>query len=68
MKLDDIHIQMQVGIRIELAERIKIIIEEKKVNNAFASGCRRKNNNMLYSKFGVVLFMIGKKRQMISSK
>ncbi len=53
---------MQVGITIELAERIKIMIEEKKVNNAFASGRRRKNNNMLDSKSGVVLITIGKKR------
>jgi hypothetical protein len=37
MKLDDIHIQIQVGIK-ELAERIKIRIEETKVKNAFASG------------------------------
>jgi len=38
MKLDDIHIQIQAGIIKELAERIKIRIEETKVKNAFASG------------------------------
>ena len=46
---DETNDQTIDGIRIDFADRIKIKIDDKQVNNAFASGCRKSSNNILAS-------------------